>query len=110
MYLKSQELEELASNLSTHFEKIALLMDCYTPLAARMSRYKNPVHHVGVTQVFGVKNPDFLHRQGLPCLAEHPMTPDSFLKELQGLERLIFAKLYAGNFSKKLYRLFEYGN
>ena len=30
------------------------------------------------------------------------------IKELKGFERLIFAKLYAGNLSKKLYRLFEY--
>ena len=31
-----------------------------------------------------------------------------FLSELSGLEKFIFSRLYAGNFSKKLYRLYEY--
>ena len=30
------------------------------------------------------------------------------IDELKGFEKKIFAKLYAGNFSKKLYRLYEY--
>ena len=30
------------------------------------------------------------------------------IDELKGFERFVFAKLYAGGFSKKLYRLYEY--
>jgi len=36
------------------------------------------------------------------------MTPQKYINELKGLEKLIFAKLYAGSLSKKLYRLLEY--
>ena len=108
MYLNRQELEGFAANLTAHFEKISLLMDCYTPLAARMSRYKNPVREVGVSEVYGVEDPKFPENQGLAFVAEHPMTPQSYIEELQGLEQKIFRKLYAGDFSKKLYRLFEY--
>ena len=108
MYLSSGELEALARNLCSHFSHVALLMDCYTPLAARMSRYKNPVHDVGVTEVYGIEDPDFLQNQGLTFLAEHPMSPDHYVQMLQGAEMRIFSKLYAGSFSKKLYRLYEY--
>ena len=41
-------------------------------------------------------------------LNEHAMTPQHFIDELSGAEKYIFKKLYAGNFSKKLYRLYEY--
>ena len=108
MYLNRQELESFARDLGTRFESVALLMDCYTPLAARMSKYKNPVHDVGVTQVFGVEDPQFLEGQGLAYVAERSMTPQDLIEELQGTEKRIFSKLYAGSFSKKLYRLYEY--
>jgi hypothetical protein len=39
---------------------------------------------------------------------EHAMTPQKYIDELTGIEKYIFGKLYAGSFSKKLYRLFEY--
>ena len=36
------------------------------------------------------------------------MTPEKLIEQLQGAEKRIFQKLYAGNFSRKLYRLYEY--
>ena len=35
-------------------------------------------------------------------------TKEKYMDELKGIERIIFANLYAGGFSKKLYRLYEY--
>ena len=40
MYLTSTELHELTTSLCAHFEQIAFLMDCYTVLAAKVSKYK----------------------------------------------------------------------
>ena len=39
---------------------------------------------------------------------EHEMTPQYLIDELEGLERKIFQKVYGGNISKKMYRLYEY--
>jgi hypothetical protein len=39
---------------------------------------------------------------------EHSMTPQKYINQLKGLERFVFARLYAGSLSKKLYRLLEY--
>ena len=36
------------------------------------------------------------------------MTPDKYVNQLKGMEKLIFKKLYAGNLSKKMYRLYEF--
>lgn len=108
MYLTNGELSKLASELCAHFEYIALLTDCYTLRAAKLSKYKNPINDVGVTQVYGMDEPGVIENEGLYFVKEHTMTPEKYIDELKGIEKHIFKKIYAGNFSKKLYRLYEY--
>lgn len=108
MYLTNEEMRGLMDRLCAHFEKLVLLVDCYTPLAAKMSKYKNPINDVGVTKVYGVENPQDLQSAELIYVGEDSMTPQKYVDELQGMEKFIFSKLYAGSFAKKLYRLFEY--
>ena len=108
MYLNHEEMKNLMKKLDSHFEKISLLVDCYTELAAKMSKYKNPVRKVGVTEVWGINDPVLFQSEELLYTGEHSMVPQRLTDELSGMEKRIFKKLYAGNFSKKLYRLFEY--
>lgn len=108
MYLTFKELHELTANLCAHFKQIAFLVDCYTVLAAKMSKYKNPINDVGVTEVYGLDDPMLLQHGEFDFVKEHAMTPKEYIDELHGIEKHIFKKLYAGNFAKKLYRLFEY--
>ena len=108
MYLTQSELEGLFSALGDHFENVSVLMDCYTDFAAKMSKYKNPVNDVGVSSVYGIDDPTLFEKSGLSYVREHEMTPKKYVDELKGREKVIFSKLYAGRFSKKLYRLFEY--
>ena len=108
MYLTLEELGALTEKLCAHFEKLAVLMDCYTTMAAKFSKYKNPINEVGVTEVYGIDQPLQLQRGDFVFEKELEMTPDRYVNELQGVEKLIFRKLYGGSFSKKLYRLLEY--
>lgn len=108
MYMTSDELCCMMKKLSDHFEEISLLMDCYTTKSAKISKYKNPVNDVGVTKVYGIDDPAVLNQSELVFVKEHTMTPEKYINELRGIEKFIFAKLYAGNFAKSLYRLFEY--
>lgn len=108
MYLTAGELQAFTANLCAHFEQVALLMDCYTVLAARLSKYKNPIHDVGVTEVYGTDHPALLQHGSFRYAAEHEMTPQKYIDELAGMEKMIFSKLYAGHFARQLYRLFEY--
>ena len=108
MYLSAEELNVFTAALSARFEQVTMLMDCYTVLAARLSKYQNPVNDVGVTEVYGIDHPELLERSGLSFVQEHDMTPQHLINELSGVEKHIFRKLYAGKMSRKLYRMFEY--
>ncbi len=108
MYLTLEEIRTLIDGLCAYFERVALLMDCYTSFAAKISKRRNPINDVGVTEVYGIDNPEALQSDELVYVKEHTMIPQKYIDELSGLEKFIFGKLYAGGFSKKLYRLFEY--
>ena len=108
MYLSADEMRNLADKLCTHFESVALLVDAYSSFAAKMSKRRNPINDVGVSVVYGIDEPRAYQTEKLAFVKEHTMIPDKYADELKGFERFIFAKLYAGGFSKKLYRLFEY--
>ena len=108
MYLTVDEMRSLTESLCAHFESLALLVDSYTSFATKMSKRRNPINDVGVTQVYGIDDPQAYRSRELAFVKEHTMTPQKYIDELKGSERFIFAKLYAGSFSKKLYRLFEY--
>ncbi len=108
MYLTVDEMRNLTDSLCSHFENITLLVDAYTSFAAKMSKRRNPINDVGVTEVYGIDNPQTYQTDKLAFIKEHTMIPKKYIDELKGVERFIFAKLYAGGFSKKLYRLYEY--
>ena len=44
----------------------------------------------------------------LSYVKEHNMTPDELIDELTGLEKAVYKKVFAGSFSKKMYRMYEY--
>lgn len=108
MYMTNAEVKSFLTTLHNYFEETVVLMDCYTVLAAKMSKYKNPVNDVGVTEVYGIDDPTLLESDGVSFVKKHDMTPQEFIDALSGIEKSIFKKLYAGKFAKKLYRLFEY--
>ena len=109
MYFKPEELKQLLKDLTNHFNQVSILMDCYTNFAAKASKYKNPINEVGVTEVYGVDDPRTLEEgTGLSYVKEHNMTPDELVDELTGFEKAIYKKVFAGSFSKKMYRMYEY--
>ena len=107
MYLSLEGTKGVLENLGAHFENVSLLMDCYSVLAAKMSKYKNPINDVGVTKVYGVDDPN-LFSGSLDFVGEREMTPTEYINQLKVSEKRIFEKLYAGNFAKKLYRMYEF--
>jgi O-methyltransferase involved in polyketide biosynthesis len=108
MYLTADEMRRLTDRLCAHFECLALLVDAYTSFAAKMSKRRNPVNDVGVTEVYGIEDPQEYQCEKLAYIKEHTMIPQKYIDELKGLEGFVFAKLYAGSFARKLYRLYEY--
>ena len=108
MYLTESKLEWLIYMLSEHFGKVELLMDVYTPLAAKLTKWKNPINSVGVTKVYGVESAEKLAQYGFKFVQEHSLTPQSLISELSKSEQRMFKAVFAGSFAKKIYRLYEY--
>lgn len=108
MYMSPEDLRALTELLCSRFSQVHLLMDCYTTLAAKATKYKNPINTVGVHEVHGLDDPKTLEKGLLHYIREHELTPETMILELQGTERRIFRKVFAGSFSKKLYRMYEY--
>ena len=108
MYLQREELLQMLTRLCERFSLVALLTDCYTEFAAKASKYKNPINEVGVTEVTGLDEPQLVEVSGLRFLREHDMTPPDLIDQLQGMEKTVFRKLYAGKVARKMYRLYEY--
>ena len=108
MYLKPEELRAFIDSICAYFDDFSILMDCYSSLAARMSRYKNPINDVGVSSVWGIDDPASLTTDTFGYVMEHDMTPKKYIDQLSGGEKKIFERLYAGGFSRKLYRLYEF--
>lgn len=111
MYLKINDIENLLRTINNHFNNVNLLIDCYTELSAKMSKYKNPINDVGVTMVYGLDEPKTLEKNtGLSFIREHNITPPEMINQLKGFEKSIFKVVFGGKFSKKMYRLYEYKN
>lgn len=109
MYLQPHQLRELFAGLSEHFQQLDILMDCYTTLGAKATKYKNPINTVGVTQVYGLDDPQTA-AEGSPlrCVGETDMNPDHLIRQLPSRDQKIFRRIYAGKLAKKLYRMYEY--
>lgn len=109
MYLKTDELQAFMCSASQHFQKVSLLMDCYTGRGANATRYKNPINDVGVTVTYAIDDPKILEKgTNFSYICEHNITPQEMINELHGTERFIFKKLFGGRFAKSIYRMYEF--
>lgn len=108
MYMSAKSLSRLFENIGSHFKHVALIADFYTVISAKISKYKNPIKEVGVSEVYGTGTPELIGKNVFNSCTEMDMTPEIFINELGGMERRIFKGLYAGKISKKLYKLFAY--
>ncbi len=108
MYLSAQALRRLMQILSDKYAQIHVLMDVYTQLAARLSRYRNPVNDLGVTTLYGVDDiQELVQGTRMRVVCEHAMTPKRLVDSLPGLERWGFKMLFPQNLYRKFYRLYE---
>ncbi len=109
MYLTLSEVQELFFEITKKYENANILMDVYTSLGAKASKYKNPINDVGVTQVYGIDKPtSVIKEKCIDYVQELDMTPMKFINELKGFERWFFKTMFGGRMAKRMYRLFEY--
>ncbi len=109
MYLTNQDVYQLFKFLDHKYTSVSILMDVYTPLGAKLSKYKNPINDVGVTKVYGINQPnDILNQTNISFITEHDMTPMYLIDELSGYDKHFFRGMFAGSISKKMYKMYEF--
>ena len=109
MYLQPEERNTVLRRWKEHFGEIRVLMDAYTVFGARVSKYKNPINEVGVTQVFGFDDPREPEQgTGIRFVREHDLTPERLIRQIPEGEQGFFRRMFAGRMAKKIYRLYEY--
>lgn len=108
MYLTNEQVRRLLQALGKKYARLQILMDVYTALGARASKYKNPVKDVGVAEVYGIEEiRSLLKDTKIGCRAEHSLTPDFLVNALKPLERAFFRAVFAERLYRKFYRLYE---
>ena len=108
MYLSEKTIKNLFEAMSERFGKVKIVMDVYTELAVKMSKYKNPIKDVGAGASFGTSEHGVFETGKIRFCGELCMTPDEMINELSGFEKAFFKKMFAGKFAKKLYKIFTY--
>ena len=108
MYLSTTELQNALMNLQDQFDEVTILMDCYSEFGAKISKFKNPIREVGVNMVYGLDDPTILEKGGIQFIGARDMTPMYLINELQGLERVLYKRVYAGKIARKIYKLYEF--
>ena len=108
MYLSEKAIKNLFEAMSERFGKVKIVMDVYTELAVKMSKYKNPIKDVGAGATFGTSEHGVFENEKIRFCGELCMTPDGMINELSGFEKAFFKKMFAGKFAKKLYKIFTY--
>ena len=108
MYLTDGQLRAFLGALRAKYPQLHVLMDVYTVFGAKASRIKNPVNDVGVTNLYGVDDPEaLLSGLSLRVQAEHSFTPARLVAELKPSEQIFFKLLFTGKAYHKIYRLYE---
>ncbi|MBQ4117664.1 MAG: class I SAM-dependent methyltransferase [Oscillospiraceae bacterium] len=108
MYLSETAIKKLFAAFGQKFAEVNIIMDVYTELAVKMSKYKNPIKEVGAKATFGTFEHGIFENEKITFTGELCMTPKDKIEELSGFEKVFFKKMFAGSFAKKLYKIFTY--
>lgn len=110
MYLMREKLIALLAFIKEKYSQVHILMDVYTALGAKTSKYKHPVNDVGVQSLNGVDDMnELLAGTRLRIIKEHSFTPKYLVDELKGFEKAFFKLMFTGKMYSRFYRLYELG-
>ena len=108
MYLTNAQVSRMLRAFEKKYTQLHILMDVYTEFGAKVSRYKNPVNDMGVTELYGIDDVKaLLDDTRIKLKAEHSFTPDRLINELKPFERVFFRTMFAEKIYRRIYRLYE---
>ena len=106
MYLSQQDMRDLMTAVRAHFDEAEFVFDAYSPLAAKLSKWKNPINAVDAKIDFAMDDPALLEGEGCKCILNSDIITPDMVARLRGSDRLRFR--FMGRAGKNFYRIFGY--
>ena len=106
MYLSETEMKNLIENFRKKFKKTTFIFDAYSPFAAKMSKYKNPINAVDAKIDFAMNDPEILETQNVRCVLNNDIIRKEYVDKLKGINKIRFK--FMGSAGKNMYRIFGY--
>jgi len=106
MYLSQADMVALGEALRAHFGAVTFIFDAYTPLAAKFSRFRNPVNAMNARIDFAVQDASAVAAMfsGASVTDTDIITPEG-MAPLKVLDRMRFR--WMGQFSGRFYRIYQ---
>lgn len=106
MYLSETDMRNLIENFRKKFKKTTFVFDAYSPFAAKMSKYKNPINNVNAKINFAMDNPKILEDDNVKCVLNSDIIQKKYINKLKGADKFRFKLM--GGAGKNMYRIFGY--
>ena len=106
MYLSENDMRNLMESFKKTFKHTTFIFDAYSPFAAKMSKYKNPINAVDAKINFAMSDPKTLETDGVKCILNNDIILPKYTNKLKGIDKLRFK--FMGRFGKNMYRIFGY--
>ncbi len=106
MYLTENDMKNLIENFGRKFSKTTFIFDAYSPFAAKMSKYKNPINNIDAKIDFAMDNPEILETDNAKCVLNNDIILKKYVDKLKGVDRIRFT--FMGGAGKNMYRIFGY--
>lgn len=106
MYLSQQDMQALIAAFRGHFAEAEFVFDAYSPMAAKLSKWKNPINAVDAKIDFAMDDPSLLEGEGCRCILNSDIITPDMVARLHGSDRLRFR--FMGAAGKNFYRIFGY--
>lgn len=106
MYLSEADMRALIVAFRQHFAEAEFVFDAYSPLAAKLSKWKNPINAVDAKIDFAMDDPTLLEGEGCKCTLNSDIITPDMVARLKGADALRFR--FMGAAGKSFYRIFGY--
>ena len=106
MYLSENDIKNLMEGFRQNFKKTTFYFDAYSPFAAKMSKYKNPINAVDAKIDFAMSDPSILETNDIKCVLNNDIILSKYVNKLKGIDKTRFK--FMGKFGKNMYRIFGY--
>jgi len=106
MYLSEKDMRALITAFRAHFDEAEFVFDAYSPLAAKLSKFKNPINAVDAKMDVAMDDPALLTGEGCECVLNSDIITPDLIAQLRGSDALRFR--FMGRAGKNFYRIFGY--